>query len=177
MPIALRLKTTEKPPSGKSVRTRERDRDREKEKEPFQEEPKSPAAAALAGKGHRVLVVDDNPVVLKAFEMRLKKDGFEVSTIENAAGVASRIEESKAELVVLDINFPGAGAITWNGFTVIQWMQRFPELRGIPVILISGGDPAQYADKALKAGAVAFFQKPVPYRELVSTILRALEPK
>ena len=119
-------------------------------------------------------MVDDNPVVLKAFELKLKSDGFDVTTITNSAAVASTAEQTQTELIVLDINFPPGGAMEWNGFTVIQWLGRFPELTKIPVILISGAEAAEYKEKALAAGAVAFFPKPVVYKEILEAILKAL---
>ncbi|MBE0541411.1 MAG: response regulator [Verrucomicrobia bacterium] len=118
--------------------------------------------------------MDDNPVVLKAFELKLKACGFEVSTTSNAAGVASIAEASGAELIILDINFPPGVALDWSGFTVMQWLRRFPELARIPVILISGDGSENNQQKSLTGGAVAFFQKPVPYPELLATIVRAL---
>ena len=46
----------------------------------------------------------------------------------------------------------------------------------LPVILISGSDTAEYKEKALAGGAVAFFQKPVVYKEILEAILKALGP-
>ena len=129
----------------------------------------------LIGGNRRILVVDDNPVVLKAFELKLKADGFSVTTTTDGATVASTAEQAQAELIVLDINFPAGGAMEWNGFTVMQWLNRFPELRKIPIILISGSEASEYKDKALAAGAIAYFQKPVVYNEIREVILRTLK--
>ena len=144
-----------------------------KEKDAFQNEPSS-SQLALVGRNRRILVVDDNQTVLKAFEMKLKADGFVVTTSTNSAAVASTAEQAQAELIVLDINFPPAGAVHWNGFTVMQWLRRFPELARIPVILMSGEASAVHKQKALKAGAVAFFEKPVAYKDLLAAVLAAL---
>ena len=121
-----------------------------------------------------ILVVDDNLVVLKAFEMKLKAAGFTVSTTPNAASVASIAEMAKVDIIILDVNFPVVGNMDWSGFTVMQWLKRFPELGNIPVIMISGSEQAQHREKALAAGAIAYFQKPVQYSELLATILQAL---
>ena len=145
-----------------------------KEKEPFVADGAQDETPASIGQSRRILVVDDNPVVLKAFELKLKALGFEVTTISNGAAVASTAERVKAELIILDINFPPAGALEWTGFTIIQWLRRFPELATIPVILITGGDSSQYKEKSLAAGAVGFFQKPMNYKELVALILQTL---
>ena len=173
MPISLHLidKGETPPPKGR----RRPSSPAPKEKEAFSTEglaettPPTPLA-----KNRRILIVDDNPVVLKAFELKLKSDGFVVTTTSNSAAVASTAEQMLAELIILDVNFPPGGAMEWNGFTVMQWLNRFPELARLPVILISGSEAAEYKTKALAAGAVAFFQKPVVYKEILEVILKTL---
>jgi CheY-like chemotaxis protein len=130
---------------------------------------------ALLGETPRgILVVDDNPVVLKAFEMKLKAEGFAVTTTPNAASVAGMAATAKVDVIILDISFPAEGQMEWSGFTIMQWLKRFPELGDIPVIMITGSDSVQYREEALAAGAVAFFQKPVRYSDLLAVILQAL---
>jgi two-component system KDP operon response regulator KdpE len=149
-----------------------------KEKEAFlADDPKGAATPPDSiGAKHRVLVVDDSPVILKAFEVKLQASGFLVTTVANAGAVASTAEETKAELIILDINFPDGGAMQWNGFTIMQWVRHFPELSNIPVILISGSCPPQCEEKCLAAGALGFFQKPVEYKALLAMILKVLGP-
>jgi CheY-like chemotaxis protein len=150
------------------------------EKKPFLRESAEPAIearpSAPVGQNRRILVVDDNEVVLKAFEVKLRASGFSVFTTSKPGAVASSAEESRAELILLDINFPPPGytAMEWNGFGVMLWLRRFPELAAIPVILVSGADSAKYKDKALAAGAAAYFQKPVDYPMLLAAILDCL---
>lgn len=145
-----------------------------KEKEAFQSDAAPAPGQGTVGRNRRVLVVDDNQTVLKAFETKLKADGFAVVTSSNSSTVASTVEQNQAELIVLDVNFPSTGGMQWTGFTVIQWLQRFPELARIPVILISGEGSSVHKDKALAAGAIAFFEKPVVYKELLAAITSAL---
>lgn len=148
-----------------------------REKRPFLDH-EMPATSApprtTIGTSRRILVVDDNPVVLKAFELKLQADGFTVVTLSKAAGVASAAEKAGAELIILDINFPADGGLDWNGYNIMQWLRRFPELAGIPVILISGEEAKRHKEKALAEGAAAFFQKPVAYPELLASILHTL---
>ena len=145
-----------------------------KEKEAFQTDAAPAPSQSTVGRNRRILVVDDNQTVLKAFELKLKADGFSVVTSNNSSAVASSVEQSQAELIVLDINFPSTGGMQWTGFTVMQWLSRFPELARIPVILISGEGSSGHKQKALEAGAVAFFEKPVVYKELLAAIITAL---
>lgn len=173
MPISLQLvdKSGKAPRPGPSP----------KEKDPFlpEEPPASPPPVTL-GRQRSILVVDDNPVVLKAFELKLKASGFKVTTISNGAAVAASAEQINAELIILDINFPpggGGGGMQWSGFTIVQWVRRFPELAAIPVILITGEDVAKHREKARDAGVVAIFQKPINAKELLDAILQTLGDK
>jgi CheY-like chemotaxis protein len=148
------------------------------EKLPFANDRTQPAADApcpTLGQSRKILVADDNAIVLKAFELKLKANGFTVFTTPSAETVASQAAETGAELIILDINFPAANAgLEWNGFSVMGWLRRFPELAQIPVILISGADAAKYKDKSAAAGAVAFFQKPVDFKQLLNVIIQTL---
>jgi CheY-like chemotaxis protein len=174
MPISLHLVNKAEKPTAKAPR---RVLPKEKEKDAFSTETTPPTPPTPIGNNRRVLVVDDNAVVLKAFELKLKADGFAVTTTTNSSAVASTAEQTQAELIVLDVNFPTGGAMEWNGFTVMQWLRRFPELQRVPVILISGSEAAEYKNKALAAGAVAFFQKPVVYKEILEEMLKVLGNK
>ncbi|HVV70810.1 MAG TPA: response regulator [Verrucomicrobiae bacterium] len=156
-----------------------RKRERTKEKEAFAASASETAQALEASKPlgarRRILVVDDNPVVLKAFELKLQSLGFDVHTTANAANVASIADSCKAELIVLDINFPASGAMEWNGFTILQWVRRFPELARIPVIFVTGAEAGKYREQALAAGAADFFEKPVDFQLLLKSILEIFE--
>ncbi len=150
-------------------------RQKAKEKDPFAREGGSPASnTALGqtiGQNRRILVADDNPVVLKAFELKLKALGFDVSTTSTGESVAGAAHKCRAELLILDIHFSSSGSTDWTGFSVIQWLRRFPDLAAIPIILITGAESAEYKAKALEAGTVALFEKPVDFQQLVATIL------
>lgn len=143
------------------------------EKQPFSET-KNPETPPV-GRNQSILVADDNPVVLKAFELKLKAQGFNVTTTDAGSMVASTAANAKAELIILDINLVESGNVEWTGFTVMQWMSRFSELAHIPVILISGSEAENYQEKAMAAGAVAFFQKPINFEELLFVVVQTLE--
>ena len=148
-----------------------------KEKSPFlPDNPETaPDPVAPVGRNRHILVVDDNAVVLKAFEVKLKAAGFEVATTSNGNTVLSTAEATRAELLILDVRLDSGTGVQWNGFTILQWLRRFPEMARVPVILISGSDSAELREKSLAAGAMAFFQKPVDFSELLAAIVRCLD--
>jgi CheY-like chemotaxis protein len=131
------------------------------------------------GRDRKILVVDDNNVVLKAFELKLKTLGFKVLTAADGSGAVSIARQEKPDVIVLDINFPpevGSSGLQWDGFNIMEWMRRFQEVADIPVIIITSGDPARYKARALAAGAVAFFQKPINHDEFLIALRRVLGP-
>ena len=137
-------------------------------------------ANASIGQNRKVLVVDDNPVVLKAFELKLKASGFTVLTADEGAAAVSMARQQLPDLIVLDITYPpdvGNSGLQWDGFNIMQWLRRFKEAADIPIVIITGGDPMQYKERSLRGGAAAFFQKPVDYREFLAAVVKLLEKK
>src|SRR5690348_8194553 len=112
------------------------------------EHPFAEAAAALTdgkepiGQNRKILVVDDNEVVLKAFELKFNALGFQVYKATDGAAAVSCARHEKPDVIVLDINFPpdvGSSGLQWDGFNIMQWLQRFKEVADIPVIIITSG--------------------------------------
>jgi two-component system, cell cycle response regulator DivK len=129
------------------------------------------------GKNRTILVVDDNNVVLKAFELKLKALGFKVLTATDGSGAVSLARQDRPDLIVLDINFPpevSSTGLQWDGFNIMEWMRRFREVAEIPVIVITSGDPAKYKARAMASGASAFFQKPINHEEFLIAVRRIL---
>src|SRR5690349_9645717 len=114
----------------------------------------------------KVLVVDDDEVVLRAFEIKLRSSGFEVITTKEYASATSLAQKNKPDVIVLDVNFEmtevNAG-LQWDGFNVGQWMKRFQEIAKTPVIFISVSAPEKWKKKALETGAAAYYQKPIDF--------------
>lgn len=137
-------------------------------------------AGHLIGKDRKILVVDDSEVVLKAFELKFKALGFEVFKATDGAAAVSAARHETPDVIVLDINFPpdvGSSGLQWDGFNIMQWLQRFKDVADIPVIVITSGDPEKLKNRALAGGAVAFYQKPINHEELLVSIRRSLRPK
>jgi two-component system cell cycle response regulator len=149
---------------------------------PFTEAEAAPATKGedLIGQDRKILVVDDNEVVLKAFELKFSALGFKVCKATDGAAAVSVARHEKPDVIVLDINFPpevGSSGLQWDGFSIMQWLQRFKEVADIPVIIITSGDPEKLKARAMAAGAVAFFQKPINHEELLMSVRRSLRAK
>ena len=72
-------------------------------------------------------------------------------------------------LIILDLGLP-----VGDGFVVLDRLQTSDTLSGVPVIVLSARDPQTNEERALKAGAAAFFQKPADNEELMNVIRASL---
>ena len=143
-------------------------------------DPVSSAASSPQGTMNRkkILVVDDSLVILKTMSMKLTAQGYDVVTAEDGAGAVSAVRKAKPDLILLDLGFPPdvahGGGVAWDGYTIMTWLRRLEEAKNIPIIVITGGDPAKCKDRALAAGAANFFHKPINNDDLLTIIQQTL---
>jgi len=127
----------------------------------------------------KILVVDDNPVLLRALSMALNARGYEVFTAIDASEAFGFARLEKLDVILLDIFFPPdviQSGMTWDAFRIIEWMQRIGVAEGVPIIVMSGAEPEEVEAHCLSAGAVAFFQKPINMPELLNAIRQVSDP-
>ena len=126
----------------------------------------------------KILVVDDNQVILRTISMKLTSEGYDVITAEDGSEAVSSVRREKPDLILLDISFPPdvahGGGLAWDGFLIMEWLRRLEEGKNVPIIVITGGDPVKYKDRALAAGAVSFFHKPIDNDELLAIVAQTL---
>ena len=132
-----------------------------------QADSKTPAAGKL-------LVVDDNPIVQRTVYFALRDAGFQVLMAGDISDAMKLIRREQPDLILLDLSFPlDAGNINGplqDGFFVIDWIYRTPEVKKSPVIIISSTAPAEYQERAAAAGVRACFQKPLDKEKLVASV-------
>lgn len=126
-------------------------------------------------KNKKVLVVDDDPVFLKAASMRLESEGYDVVTASEGSDAIQIARQTIPDVLVLDVELTrDVAGVPWDGFSVIEWLRRFDDLKSIPVVMTSGSDPAKYTKKAFVAGASAFFHKRMAPSMLITLVSRSL---
>jgi CheY-like chemotaxis protein len=118
----------------------------------------------------KILVVDDNPTIRKGLSVRLRANGYEVSFAEDAISATAAVVAERPDLVLLDLGLPAG-----DGFVVMERLQKNDRLSNIPVIVLTGREVSGNRDRALQAGATAFFQKPVDDVVLLFAIRKALD--
>ena len=128
--------------------------------------------------GKKILVVDDDQIILKTLSIVLNSNGYQVFTATDGPGAASIVARERPDLILLDLLFPpdaaNVGGALQDGFFIIEWLRRMGEAKDIPIIIISGDKSAKDKKNALAAGAVGFFSKPIDRIALLATIRATL---
>lgn len=115
----------------------------------------------------QILVVDDSPDNCFLIKTILEEEGYQVSIAENGIDALSIIEDSRPDLIILDLMMP-----EMDGYEVTRRIRQNNELPYIPILLITGHDSPNIA-QGLDLGADDFIRKPVTVDELLARV-RAL---
>jgi DNA-binding response OmpR family regulator len=119
----------------------------------------------------KILIVDDDPDLRQALRLRLRANRYDTVSAEDGYSVLASAYKEHPDLIILDLGLPAG-----DGFVVLDRLQRDDKLSAIPVIVLTARDPQSSEQRALAAGAVAFFQKPANNAELLE-VIRATLPK
>ena len=126
----------------------------------------------------KILVVDDNSIILKTLTLKLKAAGYQVLTAGDGSSAVSLARQEKPDLLLLDLSLPPdvghGGGVPWDGFLILSWLKHMRQAQGLPVIIITGSDSAKDKQNALAAGAVGYFHKPIEHEQLLVRIGQVL---
>ena len=117
----------------------------------------------------KILIVDDDPNVCKGMEVRLKANHYDTFFATDAISTLRQARKHEPDLIILDLGLPDG-----DGFVVIEKLKVWPSLAMIPVIVVSALDLRPNKERAIKAGAKAYLQKPVDNAEFLIIIRQAL---
>jgi CheY-like chemotaxis protein/glycine cleavage system H lipoate-binding protein len=116
--------------------------------------------------GTRVLVVDDEQVVLDSVRKHLKREGYDIQTVLSGDEAIGILDSGWAQVVITDLMMPGM-----DGLELLARVQESaPE---IPVIMITGYATMRTALQALRDGAFDYVAKPFTRAELQGVVVRA----
>jgi CheY-like chemotaxis protein len=122
----------------------------------------------------KVLIVDDNPIVLRTTSMLLAGHGYDVVTALDGGTAVEKARTEKPDVILLDLLFPPdvghGGGVPWDGFLIMSWLRRLDEAKDTPVIVVSSADPATVRERSLSNGVRYFFSKPVNKDQLLAAI-------
>ena len=116
----------------------------------------------------RVLLVDDEPLIVRAMRRALERAGYDVTTADDGSKAAQCLSESSFDVVISDISMP-----TMTGIELLrQVRQRDLDL---PVVLMTGSPAVPTATQAIQLGVLGYLIKPVLPSEMLAMVERAVQ--
>lgn len=116
----------------------------------------------------KILVVEDERMLLKTIQFRLKKEGYNIITAENGREAIDILNSETPDLIISDIMMPFI-----NGLELVKHVKENCDAK-IPVILLTTLRQEQNVMKAFELGADEFMTKPFSPSELVVRVKRVL---
>ena len=112
-----------------------------------------------------IYIVEDDKNISEIESYALKNSGYQVDSFENAKTFWSRCQERKPDLVLLDVMLPDS-----DGIEVLKKIRRNPDLKRVPVIMVTAKSSEIDKVKGLDNGADDYITKPFGIMELISRV-------
>jgi len=118
----------------------------------------------------RILVVDDELTIRKSIQKRLEREGYEVTSADNAKDALQLFQDNSFDTVISDIRME-----EMDGLELLKRLQS--QRKDIPIIMVTGAPSLDTAQESIKEGAYDYITKPIEREILINTVTRALEKK
>lgn len=112
----------------------------------------------------KVLIIDDDPDIAEAVKIVLESRGFTIKTASSFGG-NKVIEEFRPGLILLDFLLAGE-----NGGEIAKVIKKNPNIKNIPIILLSAQPPSLLRQISKECGADGFLQKPFDISDLITLV-------
>jgi DNA-binding response OmpR family regulator len=117
----------------------------------------------------KILVVDDEPNVVRSLRFVLEKEGYDVSSAANGEEAMAKIQEIKPKLVFLDVMMPKK-----NGYEVCKEVKDNSSLSDTHIIMLTAKGQEADREKGFDAGADEFMTKPFSLMAVVDRVKQLL---
>ncbi len=117
----------------------------------------------------RLLIVDDEPRLLRAVAATLRDAGYFVTAARSGAEALIRLAESSPDLIISDVRMPGM-----DGYQLTQILRSNPRTELVPLIFLTAKDEREDRIVGLRAGVDAYITKPFDAEELLAVIANIL---
>ena len=117
----------------------------------------------------RILIVDDEPHMLRLAELSLRGGEFEIRKASNGLQALAAVRECKPELVIMDVQMP-----EMDGLQALHILMADPETASLPVIMLTARGHQLTRQEAESIGAKAFLTKPFSPTQLLAEAKRIL---
>lgn len=117
----------------------------------------------------RLLVVDDEPNLLRAVAATLRAEGYEVQTARSGAEALLRVAEQLPDLIISDVRMPGM-----DGYAFARQLRQASHTDLIPIVFLTARDQTEDRIEGFRAGVDAYLTKPFEPDELIAVIANIL---
>ena len=118
----------------------------------------------------RVLVVDDDPQVLKLLRLNFEMEGYDVDAAPDGAAALAAAARHRPDAVVCDVMMPGM-----DGLEVVRRLRADPDLSKIPIVVVSAKAQRSDMRDGVAAGADEYVTKPFDPQDVLNAVARLLE--
>jgi CheY-like chemotaxis protein len=116
-----------------------------------------------------VMIIEDEPDAAEMFAEMMRVNGFRVLKMFSSAPAIPMIAQEKPDVIILDIMMPDI-----SGLEVLRYMRREPDLKSIPVIVVSAKSMPSDIKVGIEAGASMYLTKPVGFLDLKQAVEQVL---
>ncbi len=116
-----------------------------------------------------ILVCDDNKAISQLLVFVLERSGYRAEAVGSALDCVAVARRSRPDLILMDIMMPGMDGATASGL-----MKDTPELRGVPILLLSAMSREQIKERMGDAEADGFLQKPFRMEDLLQLVRQSV---
>ena len=130
------------------------------------EEPVNHIGKAIHGKKH-ILVVDDDPLVVKILKEPLERAGYDVNVARQGLEALQKVKETRPDLIILDILMP-----LMDGFKVARFLKFDKRYKDIPIIVLTSRATEGERKMGEKVGANEYLYKPFRLPHVMNVVQR-----
>lgn len=109
----------------------------------------------------KILIAEDEPLILQTLELKLKKEGYEVIGCVDGLDALQKIDTEQPDLIITDIMMP-----YMSGLEVVRKVKQDDQSRNTPVIVLSTMGQESIVEEAFELGADDYLKKPFSLSEL-----------
>jgi DNA-binding response OmpR family regulator len=114
---------------------------------------------------HRVLLVDDDAVIVRLLEVNFRLEGYAIETATRGEEALEKAGSNRPDLIVLDVMMPGI-----DGWEVCRRLREDPTLADVPVIFLSARAQEDDRERGRALGVVDYLTKPFDPTALLETV-------
>jgi len=121
---------------------------------------------------HRILIVDDEPNIVLALELLMKRAGYEVQSVDDGQKAFDAVREFRPDVIILDIMMP-----KMDGYEVCQLIRADASLKDISIIMLTAKGREVEREKGLALGADYYITKPFSTRDVMMRVKEILSAR